>query len=500
MYEGLWTSNNSAQSWLYIDTLPTRLIRHVNLSPNYAEDQTLFASTYGGGNLWSTNGGSTWTIMNTGMQLSYTDASAISPNFAKDGTAFSSNYVGLQGTTTRGTSWNLLQGLGPTVDTYPRALAVSPAFATDMTVFIGLSVEDSGPTTNTGVYLSTDGGAVWSDTSLSQVAGVISIAVSPGFATDQTAFAASPTNGLYKSTNGGTTWTQLTLPPNTSAEMALVAVTPTFVTDQTVFAAGISGGIFKSTNGGSNSTSGGSSFTLLSGTTTLRALDMQVSPNWAKDQTLYAGTLQKGFLKFTNGGTKIVDIPFPDVLVTAIGLSPRLAKDHTIFAAGYHGLYKSTNSGSAWTNTAEPARMEESRQANSTYAPQNPPSIIYQGLWSGINPSVTASTNAYMATSETNDTAVLNFTGDGVRWVGWVGPTQGMAAITLDGVPQTTVNLCATLNDYQVTIWQLQGLTCGLHSLTITALPPPTSGCPTVSGNTISVDAFDVWVNTCPLP
>src|SRR6185312_5191499 len=88
MYEGLWVSVDGAATWRYIDTLPTRLIRHINLSPNYAQDQTVFASTYGGGNLWSTTGGSVWTFQNVGMQFPYTDASGISPNFAVDGTAF----------------------------------------------------------------------------------------------------------------------------------------------------------------------------------------------------------------------------------------------------------------------------------------------------------------------------------------------------------------------------------------------------------------------------
>jgi hypothetical protein len=90
MYEGLWTSSASAISWQYIDILPTRLMRHINLSPNFTNDQTLFANTYGGANLWSTTGGASWTFQNTGMTLPYTDASGISPNYKVDQTAFSS--------------------------------------------------------------------------------------------------------------------------------------------------------------------------------------------------------------------------------------------------------------------------------------------------------------------------------------------------------------------------------------------------------------------------
>jgi len=510
-YEGLWSSNNGAQSWLYIDTLPTRLIRRINLSPNYAMDQTLFANTYGGGNLWSTDGGLNWTNPNTGMLLAYTDASAISPNFAVDGIAYSSDAKGLHMTSNLEDSycptqseqvicWQLMQpGLGAGVATYPRALAISPGFAEDSTVLIGLSVDSqttgcmpppsppfpedyNGTSSTTGVYVSTNQGVNWQSTSLTGVAGVVSIALSPGYSTDRTAFAASPNNGVYKSIDGGFTWTLLTLPGTTQAA-AQVVVTPTFSTDQTVYAAGVSGGLFKSTNGGTT-------WTEIAGTPPIRILDMQVSPNYARDKSLYAGTVQKGLLKFINGNKTVV-LGLPDTLVTAVGLSPNLANDHTLYAAGYHGLFMSTNYGSSWTFTGEPARMEESRQANSLYAPQNPPSIIYQGLWSAMYPATASSTNAFVSTSEPNDTATLNFTGDGVRWVGWIGPDQGMASITLDGVPQTTVNLFAPMDMYQQTIWQMQGLTCGLHTLTVTALPSQ-------PGNTVSVDAFDVWIATCP--
>ena len=166
MFEGLWSSVSLASSWHYIDTIPTRFIRYINLSPNYAQDQTIFASTYGGGNLWSTNGGSTWGFRNTGMFVSYTDASGISPNFANDGIAFSAMGFGLERTATRGENWERMAALGAIC--YPRGLAVSPNFAQDSTVLIGVYNGSDGtrypPTVmyngksypNQGLFLSTD--------------------------------------------------------------------------------------------------------------------------------------------------------------------------------------------------------------------------------------------------------------------------------------------------------------------------------------------------------
>ena len=95
MWEGLWASTNGGSSWQYVDTCPTRAIRYINMSPNYPRDQTVFVSTYGSGNLWSTDGGSDWTLQNSGMHSPYVDGSAISPNFANDGTAFGGVFTGL---------------------------------------------------------------------------------------------------------------------------------------------------------------------------------------------------------------------------------------------------------------------------------------------------------------------------------------------------------------------------------------------------------------------
>jgi len=485
MYEGLWISSNSGSSWRYIDTLPTRLIRYINVSPNFAQDQTVFASTYGSGNLWSTTGGASWYFSNTGMQLPYTDASAISPNYAADGIAFSSNDAGLERTSTRGKIWQLMAGIG--VSCYPRAVAVSPAFAQDSEVLIGLATTSTGAGVpppakqpNTGVYRSTDGGNTFVTTSLSGITGIYSIAMSPAFSSDRTAFAASQSNGLYKSTDSGITWTAVATLPTKA--LGIVAISPSFATDGTLFAAGIPGGVYKSTDRGST-------WSTLSGTDSLRVLNLQISPNYTVDQSLFAGTVQRGLMRFTKGGATIFPVySFPDNFVTAIGLSPNFANDNTLFAAGYHGLFKSTDAGSTWTNTGAPARIEESQ--NIAGPLDEPPIITYQGSWLDVVPSAYASSNAYMQTNTSQDALVLNFLGTGIGWVTLTGPHQGTAAIQLDGVSQGTVSLHAPVDSYQQLVWQTQGLVCGLHTLSITAQPQ--------SGQSVSLDAFNVWVNNCP--
>jgi len=489
MFEGLWISANSGASWQYIDTLPTRSVRYINMSPNFARDQTVFVSTYGSGNLWSYNGGASWSLQNTGMQAPYTDGSGISPNFAADGIAFSGNHSGLQITNNRGATWTMLPG--PGVPAYPRGFAVSPNFAVDQTVYIGTTSGGSPASpalfdvshdskTPQGLYVSKDAGITWNLSGLTGQ-GVISIAFSPAFAADNTAFAATQRGGAFKTTNNAATWTKLKIPAAIISGVAVVAVSPSFPVDHVVFAAGLGGWLYKSTDAGST-------WSTVSKTKGIRILDLKLSPKYLVDQTLFAGTVQYGVMKSTDGGTTLSTITtFPDVFVTALGVSPNFANDLTLFAAGYHGLFKSIDGGSTWTYLVAPSRIEETRYVGSSL--QEPPTITYQGLWSFLT-SVSASTNGYVDTTADQDTAVLNFVGSGIRWVSWTGPQQGTASLELDSISLGRVSLTAATDQFQQTVWEQHGIPCGYHTFTITASPQTAQG--------VSLDAFDVWVDSCP--
>jgi photosystem II stability/assembly factor-like uncharacterized protein len=481
MFEGLWVSTNRGASWQYIDTIPTRMARFIHPSPNYAQDRTLFVTTYGSGNLWSTDGGASWALENTGMVAPYIDGSDISPNFAADGTAFSGNYIGLQRTNDKGATWQLMAGPGQSA--YPRGLAVSPNFANDQTVYIGTTSDTAGGQSKAapGLYISTDAGQTWILSSL-RGQGVISIAFSPGFATDQTAFAASETGGLYITTNSGAAWTQLNV-TGASKEMVQVIVSPNFPVDRVVFAVPTEGGIYKSSDGGT-------SWVKTPNTTNMRALDVRLSPNYPADQTIFAGTIPFGLIESTNGGASFSPVAsFPDVAVTAVGISPNFANDQTLFAAGYHGLFESTNGGATWAYLVTPARIEESRNIASTL--QEPPTIVYQGDWSFVTPSALASTNEFASTT-TDNTAILSFSGSGVRWISETGPDQGTAAIEVDGIALGNVSLTGTTELMQQVVWEQHGLACGNHTFTITASPLVTQS--------VTLDAFDIWVDNCPFP
>jgi photosystem II stability/assembly factor-like uncharacterized protein len=489
-FEGVWSSLNSSAGWQYSDTIPTRLVRHMLLSPTYPQDHTVFSTTYGGGNLWSATTGQTWTFYNTGFIDPYPDAIGFSPNFSADQMVFAGNVYGLERSLDGGPIWSKTNALG--AHTYVRGLAVSPNFTQDSTVLIGTDNRDSlNPTTvtyqgkqypNQGLFLSTDGGNDWVPTTLGGPS-VNAIAISPAFATDRTAFAASASNGFYKSTDGGMTWTQIII-PGASIQTTRVVVSSGYTTDQTVITS-TNSGIFKSTDGGST-------WAPLPGAAGYVAMDIQLSPNYPTDQTIFIGTLQNGLLKSTDGGQTFAPTSLTDNFITAVALSPGYATDQTLFAAGYLGIFESNNGGATWRYTVEPARTEQDRANLPNNPQQAPPTIVYQGNWATqawITPP-TPSMETLLYTTETNDSATFQFYGSSVRLLCLTGPGGGTASIQVDGGTPTTVSMHASQQLFQTPVWSVQHLTCGLHTVVLTNL--------STNGQSINLDAFDTWQDTCP--
>jgi len=491
MFEGLWRSYNAGTNWSYCDTIPTRLVRDLQLSPNYVNDQTVFASTYGGGTLWSFSGGlssssgGAWTFRNTALTDAYTDANAIAPNYSTNGIAWIGTTTGLLRISGGSSIWTPMKDCGK--QTFPRSLGLSSGFATDDTMFIGTHAGTAYPATvtcggetvpNRGLFESVNAGLNWEPTGLQNIASD-AIGMSPNFPVDHTLFVGSSLSGLYKTTDGGMTFAPITVVAGDNGTLP-VACSPAFATDQTVFAGTSHSGLFKSTDGGN-------SWTQLPNTSVLTAFSFAISPNFANDQTLFVGTLQQGLLKSTDGGNTLVPIaPTLGPFASAVSISPGYATDNTVFVATYLGLYKSTDGGNTWVYTKEPARQEEERASGQ----QGFATITYTGNWSYTADSG-ASTIQLATTSQAGASASLTFLGSGVAYIGQKNPTGGIAQIMLDGVTQAMVNLNSTTTQEQQQLWGKDGLPCAAHTITINAMP--------ASGQSVNLDALDLKQDTCPL-
>jgi hypothetical protein len=131
-------------------------------------------------------------------------------------------------------------------------IAISGTYATDQTIFVGHL--GSG----VGVYRSTNGGRSWDPAGaglpMSPSYGgpsILDLAVSPNFANDQTAFAVVEGDySIFRTTNGGASWA-----PSLLTDLwwdRIVAFSPNYANDRTVFAGTARRDFYVSTNGGNS--------------------------------------------------------------------------------------------------------------------------------------------------------------------------------------------------------------------------------------------------------
>ena len=457
MFEGLWTSNDEAKSWSYIDMLPTYLLRELKVSPTFPVDKTILGTSYGGGQLYSETGGNSWTIRNTGASNAYPDADAISTNYDKDKTVAVGVVTEMDISTNAGQNFKKVPGLN--ASTYVRAIAFSPNFVNDNTVLIGTDNRGTGnPQTvtyqgksypNQGLFISKNGGLNWIPTSLGGPA-IDNIELSPAFATDGTAFAASTVSGLYLSTDSGANWAPV-FDLATDPGILQVLLSPSFPTDHTAFAATPHSGIYKSINGGMT-------WTQLPNSVQYTGISFAISPNFLTDQTLFIGTFQSGLIESTDGGNTYQPTGLTQNFVTALAISSGFATDHTLYAATYRGVFQSTDAGATWTFSNEPNRQENDRQVN----------VLYSGTWTKTT-DASASTSNFESTSVGASTATAYFFGTGFSWIALMGPKGGTATVTVDGVPAGSASFLANQTMYQQPVFQNGSLSCGPHTVVFTA-------------------------------
>lgn len=229
----------------------------------------------------------------------------------------------------------------PTEDTV-FALAASPDFTADRTIFAARV---------SGLYRSTDGGVTWQPTygSLSLQSDLVTptVAVSPDFVQDRTVFA-GVSGGIVCSYDAGHTWHVIALPPPPSL-ISCLAFSPTYADDGVAFLGTMEDGVYRSADRGQNWVRW--NFGLFD----LRVLALAVSPDFSRDETVFAGT-DTGIYISKSGGRSWRPLSFPDEAapVLSLAVSPGFAQDGILWAgAESAGLWVSADRGKSWQRSGE---------------------------------------------------------------------------------------------------------------------------------------------------
>lgn len=273
----------------------------------------------------------------------------LSPDFADDKTMFAvAREAGVFKTTDGGKRWRQLQlGRGfNSINAQISNLVVSPAYATDHSVIAILRMQDV--TERSGIIRSTNGGKTWKFQPYKAGQFIESIYTAANYAGDGTLIGGMRTQRppLYKSSDKGKSWQSISVGPE---NLSHIYVSPAFAKDKTIFA-NAGDGIYKSTDGG------------VSWLRVLEATDfrppafwVEISPNYRQDKTVFLNDGER-VMKTTDGGGSwtasglgVSGIPHEFVI------SPDYRRDQTVFAVTNDwstrswAVYKSSDAGTSWT-------------------------------------------------------------------------------------------------------------------------------------------------------
>lgn len=309
--QGIARSADGGESWTIANTglraVPTLTLA---LSPNFEQDQTLFAAGLDDGITVSRDGGLTWAGSNRGLDEATVYSVVVSPDYATDQTVFAATVGGVYRSTDGAASWDAVEGgdlAGPA-----GALAIAPAFGAHAPLLLAVTL-------NGVLNGSEDAGATWQ--ALGEGFGgasVVALAVSPGYAKDRTIFVGTrvaATDGygdnhlvLWRSADGGHTWDRWLEERGRSA--LPLAVPPGHLGDGSLYV-GLDGVIAK-----------------------------PIRNTWRRGSTTSTGVRMPVWIT-----ARLATADGESPAITAITISPHYRSDNTVFVATSSGVFVSRDAG-----------------------------------------------------------------------------------------------------------------------------------------------------------
>ena len=181
---------------------------------------------------------------------------------------------------------------------------------------------------------------------------VYCLAGAPNFETSGLLFAAKQ-SGLYRSTHGGQTWESAYASLELEANLPTTYVGVSAIEKTAYVFACVKGNVLRSLNNGESW-----EVTELSSPAPV-VIALAISPNFAEDGVLLAGTMQAGIFRSTNRSVTWTGWNFGlfDPNINALAISPNFATDQTILAGTQSGIFCSTNGGRSWRDLDFPIEL-----------------------------------------------------------------------------------------------------------------------------------------------
>ncbi|PSF38656.1 hypothetical protein C7H19_03885 [Aphanothece hegewaldii CCALA 016] len=325
--------------------IPHDVVIDTKVSPNYAQDKTVYHIVEIGLNSWgnlfkSEDRGRSWKRIEEGLDNQYNLSSLAISAQSPENLFLSSFGDGVYRSKNSGETWDkVTQGLE---NLNIKKVLVSPN-SSDFVLAIGKEQ---------GLYQTKNEGKSWS----SIIGNNQKITASAYFPHLENQILIGDSQGqLYLSKNLGENWQPLAHFKN-SGMISDIKISPNFTSDHTFFIGTKKEGIFKTIDEGKTFTS------INQGLTNLNIADLAISPNYKQDKTLIVSAWEDGLFQSNDGGTswqklnqglkKVAQaMTWLSPHFPVISMSPDFSKDGTIFVAGFDGLFKSINGGKNWQDT-----------------------------------------------------------------------------------------------------------------------------------------------------
>jgi|GEM_PF-1108533 len=329
---GIYTMSEGGSSWSAVNSgLKNRQVQALAVDPLYRS--VLYAGTKGG-MFKTSDGGISWNELSSGLTSKDVRGVAIDPQ--SPATVYAATGAGVYKSFDNGTNWaEMISGLA---SLNVRAILIDPAVLIDPAAPRRLYAA-----TDAGVCLSTDSGVTWTTANTgpgnTDFLSLAYAATTPG----ATIFAGTNGGGIFTSTDNGASWTADN-PDGTLATLAVNAILIDKVSAPPLAYAGTGNGLYKQELNPGNWSPWTAAGTGMAAPTTVHAL----AYNTASPSALYAGT-DLGAYRSSSDSAGLWS-----ALSTGLRQGRALAvkpKNSTVMVAGFGagGIYRSSDSGVTWT-------------------------------------------------------------------------------------------------------------------------------------------------------